>query len=48
MLPGLQNGLKLMPVKFSVAVFRFGHSMSRPEYRLNTTVERRPIFQGPP
>jgi Animal haem peroxidase len=43
-LPGLQNGLKLMPVEFSVAAFRFGHSMIRPEYRLNTTVERRPIF----
>jgi hypothetical protein len=43
--PGLQNdGLKLMPVEFSVAAFRFGHSMIRPEYRLNTTVERRPIF----
>jgi hypothetical protein len=43
-LPGLQDGLKLMPVEFSVAAFRFGHSMIRPEYRLNTTVERRPIF----
>jgi Animal haem peroxidase len=44
-LPGLQNGgLQLMPVEFSVAAFRFGHSMIRPEYRLNTTVERRPIF----
>jgi hypothetical protein len=44
-LPGLRNGrLKLMPVEFSVAAFRFGHSMVRPEYRLNMTVERRPIF----
>ena len=43
-LPGLHNGLRLMPVEFSVAAFRFGHSMIRPEYRLNTTVERRPIF----
>jgi len=43
-LPGLQNGLRLMPVEFSVAAFRFGHSMIRPQYRLNTTVERRPIF----
>ena len=33
-----------MPVEFSVAAFRFGHSMVRPEYRLNTTIERRPIF----
>ena len=43
-LPGLQDGLRLMPVEFSVAAFRFGHSMIRPKYRLNTTVERRPIF----
>jgi len=43
-LPGLQNGLTFMPVEFSVAAFRFGHSMVRPLYRLNTTVERRPIF----
>jgi hypothetical protein len=43
-LPGFQNGLRLMPVEFSVAAFRFGHSMIRPQYRLNTTVERRPIF----
>jgi hypothetical protein len=44
-LPGLQNGrLKRMPVEFSVAAYRFGHSMIRPQYRLNTTVERRPIF----
>jgi len=43
-LPGLENRLKLMPVEFSVAAFRFGHSMIRPEYRLNTTIERRPIF----
>lgn len=43
-LPELPNGLRLMPVEFSVAAFRFGHSMIRPLYRLNTTVERRPIF----
>ncbi len=44
-LPGLRSGrLKLMPVEFSVAAFRFGHSMIRPVYRLNTTIERRPIF----
>jgi Animal haem peroxidase len=44
-LPGLENGrLRRMPVEFSVAAFRFGHSMIRPLYRLNTTVERRPIF----
>ena len=48
-LPGLQNGrLRRMPVEFSVAAFRFGHSMIRPQYRLNTTVERRPIFLRKP
>ena len=41
---GPQGGVQLMPVEFSVAAFRFGHSMIRPEYRLNTTIERRPIF----
>lgn len=45
MLPGLDDGrLGFMPVEFSVAAFRFGHSMIRPIYRLNTTIERRPIF----
>ncbi|HZI74389.1 MAG TPA: hypothetical protein VFD73_10260, partial [Gemmatimonadales bacterium] len=43
-LPELEHGLRLMPVEFSVAAFRFGHSMIRPLYRLNTTIERRPIF----
>lgn len=37
-------GVELMPVEFSVAAYRFGHSMIRPEYRLNTTIQRRPIF----
>jgi hypothetical protein len=32
-----------MPVEFSVAAYRFGHSMIRPAYRLNETVLR-PIF----
>ena len=43
-IPRLRSGLELMPVEFSVATYRFGHSMIRPEYRLNTTVQRRPIF----
>jgi hypothetical protein len=34
----------LMPVEFSVAAYRFGHSMIRPIYRLNETISRRPIF----
>jgi hypothetical protein len=33
-----------MPVEFSVAAYRFGHSMIRPIYRLNESVSRRPIF----
>jgi Animal haem peroxidase len=39
----LRTGLRLMPVEFSVAAYRFGHSMIRPEYQLNTAIER-PIF----
>ncbi|GAC1547473.1 MAG: heme peroxidase family protein [Herpetosiphon sp.] len=34
-----------IPVEFSVAAYRFGHSMVRPIYRLNTTLpDRIPIF----
>jgi hypothetical protein len=42
-----ENDLELMPVEFSVAAYRFGHSMIRPSYRLNTTIER-PIFSTDP
>ena len=33
-----------MPVEFSVAAYRFGHSMVRPAYDLNQTVQGVPIF----
>jgi Animal haem peroxidase len=33
-----------IPVEFSVAAYRFGHSMIRPIYRLNETIPRLPIF----
>ena len=33
-----------MPVEFSVAAYRFGHSMVRPIYRLSQTIPRFPIF----
>lgn len=34
-----------MPVEFSVAAYRFGHSMIRPDYRINTTIQNEiPIF----
>jgi hypothetical protein len=34
-----------MPVEFSVAAYRFGHSMIRPDYRINTTITQEiPIF----
>jgi hypothetical protein len=37
-----------MPVEFSVAAYRFGHSMVRPGYRLNDTEEMLlPIFPAP-
>jgi Animal haem peroxidase len=38
-----------MPVEFSVAAYRFGHSMVRPIYRLNTTLpDRFDIFSMDP
>lgn len=33
-----------MPVEFSVAAYRFGHSMVRPIYRFNSVIPRVPIF----
>jgi heme peroxidase len=33
-----------IPVEFSVAAYRFGHSMVRPVYRLNSTTGELPIF----
>ncbi len=40
--PGKWGGV--MPVEFSVAAYRFGHSMIRPLYRLNAHIPRFPIF----
>ncbi|MEO5997609.1 MAG: heme peroxidase family protein [Chitinophagaceae bacterium] len=37
-----------IPVEFSVAAYRFGHSMVRPLYRLNQKIERLPIFSVDP
>lgn len=34
-----------IPLEFSGAAFRFGHSMVRKEYRLNTNMKARPIFK---
>jgi hypothetical protein len=42
-----ENDLELMPVEFSVAAYRFGHSMIRSQYRLNDDIES-PIFSIPP
>jgi hypothetical protein len=33
-----------IPVEFSVAAYRFGHSMVRPTYRLSPTTDELPIF----
>jgi hypothetical protein len=33
-----------MPVEFSVAAYRFGHSMIRPDYKLNAQTPEIPIF----
>ena len=35
-----------IPVEFSVAAYRFGHSMVRPIYRLNSKIDRVSIFPG--
>ena len=35
-----------MPVEFSVAGYRFGHSMVRGLYRINDSIERKPVFSG--
>jgi hypothetical protein len=35
-----------MPVEFSAAAYRFGHSMVRPIYRFNSKIGRVPIFSG--
>jgi hypothetical protein len=35
-----------MPVEFSVAAYRFGHSQVRGAYKLNTFVPRLPTFRG--
>ena len=37
-----------MPVEFSVAAYRFGHSMVRGEYELNDNVQNVPIFAQDP
>jgi hypothetical protein len=34
-----------MPLEFSAAAYRFGHSMVRPGYRLNDTVGPQPLFK---
>ena len=39
------NDLLFMPLEFSVAAFRFGHSMIRPSYQLNATTTNLPLAQ---
>ena len=41
------DNLPFMPTEFSVAVYRLGHSMVRPGYRLNDGVAPIPTFAGP-
>lgn len=42
------GGHAFMPIEFSVAAYRFGHSQIRPRYRLNTLVRDVAIFMTPP
>jgi hypothetical protein len=35
-----------IPIEFSAAAYRFGHSMVRPSYRLNQSIPRFPIFSS--
>jgi hypothetical protein len=37
-----------IPIEFSVAAYRFGHSMVRPIYRLNTTLGKNPAPKSDP
>jgi hypothetical protein len=37
-----------MPIEFSAAAYRFGHSMVRPIYRLNTALGRNPVPSDDP
>src|SRR3954471_18760556 len=37
-----------MPLEFSAAAYRFGHSMVRPGYRLSETIGPLPIFAAQP
>jgi hypothetical protein len=39
------SDLPYMPVEFSVAAYRFGHSMIRPRYDLNGDILDKPIFE---
>lgn len=40
------NSCQQMPVEFSVAAYRFGHSMVRGLYRINDSTNRVPVFSG--
>ena len=45
--PSTTPARRAMPVEFSVAAYRFGHSMVRPIYRLNAAMpERLPVFSS--
>ncbi|HMJ72633.1 MAG TPA: heme peroxidase family protein [Solirubrobacterales bacterium] len=40
------NEQPYMPVEFSVAAYRFGHSMIRPSYKINDVAETSPAIDG--
>jgi len=44
--PRFYDACQQMPVEFSVAAYRFGHSMVRGLYRINDSTNRLPVFSG--
>jgi hypothetical protein len=46
--PANKNDRAFIPVEFSAAAFRFGHSITRPRYTISSTVSSVPLFESSP